>query len=261
MKKITDVVKPVLRPERVLQFGEGNFLRAFADWMIDIANEKTGFNGSVAAVKPREGEMSGAFRGQQGLYTTVIRGVREGKTVTEFRAVTSLSRCISAYTQYDEFMDCAENPDLRFVISNTTEAGIAYNGEDRPDDRPQRSLYFQKKGMLPPAITFSLAALIAFYRGKGPERGELQGRRNGEPYSIKDEEGILRRFAALYAEDPVEPGAARKIVHAVLAAEDWWGEDLLALPGLEDAVTGYFTAIWKRGVRSVLEQLVAGQAG
>jgi tagaturonate reductase len=473
--------------------------------MIDVVNEKTGFNGSVVAVKPRAGELDGAFGSQRGLYTTVIRGVREGKRVTEFRAVTSLSRCISAYSQYDAFMGCAENPDLRFVISNTTEAGIAYNGEDRADDRPPRSFpgklcaflykryeffhgdsakalvlipceliekngdklkeiveryarewklgegftrwleecdfcnslvdrivpgypreeakaleeelgytdalldaaelfylwvietkrdhraelpleqaglnviwtddlsfyrtrkvrilngahtlsvpaaflygldtvedcikdplifglmkkgvfeeiipsmletneanntgeaedltryaedvlerfanpyirhlllsitlnsvskfkarvlpslmaYYQKKGTLPPALTFSLAALIAFYRGKGNERGELQGQRNAEPYPIKDDEGVLRRFAALYADttDPAEPGAARKIVHAVLASEDWWGEDLAALPGLEDAVTGYVTAIWQHGIRAVLEQLVTGREG
>ncbi|MDR0732294.1 MAG: tagaturonate reductase [Treponema sp.] len=143
MKKISEALRPVQRPERVLQFGEGNFLRAFADWQIDIANEKTGFNGNVVMVQPREhgpGEAMGEIiNAQRGLYTTVLRGLREGKTVEEFRAVRSVSRCLDPYARFDEYLGCAENPDLRFVISNTTEAGIAYRAGERLSDRPPRS--------------------------------------------------------------------------------------------------------------------------
>jgi tagaturonate reductase len=495
MKAINEAVKPVTRPEKILQFGEGNFLRAFVDWMIDIVNEKTDFNGNVIVVQPRKRNMLEALQAQQGLYTTVLRGVREGKTAEEFRAITSISRCLNCYSQYDEYMRCAENPDLRFVVSNTTEAGIAYNAEDRPDDRPQRSFpgkvaaflhkrfchfhgdpakalvfipcelidkngdklkelverytrewnlgdefarwleacdfcnslvdrivsgypqeeaaalcektgytdklldagelfhlwvietkkdyraelplvqaglnviwtsdmsfyrtrkvrilngahtlgvpaaflyglntveqcirdplilglmkkgifdeiipsmdrdgdageltryandvlerfanpyirhlllsitlnsvskfrarvlpsltgYLRKTGKLPPVLTFSLAALIAFYRGGDLANGELWGSRNNEAYPVRDDEAVLKRFAALYkaAGNLADPAEARKIVHPVLAAEDFWGEDLSVRPGLEDAVTGYFAAIWKSGIRFVIEGLVS----
>jgi tagaturonate reductase len=139
MKEISEAVKPVKRPEKVLQFGEGNFLRSFVEWMIDIINEKTDFNGNVVIVQPLEQGMGDLINAQKGLYTTVLRGVQNGKTVEEFRAINSVSRCINVYSQFDEYLKCAENPDLRFVFSNTTEAGIAYNADDKISDRPQRS--------------------------------------------------------------------------------------------------------------------------
>jgi tagaturonate reductase len=493
MKTITEAVYPVKRPEKVLQYGEGNFLRAFVDWQIDILNEKTDFNGNVVIVQPLERGMAAHIQKQQGLYTTVLRGVQDGKTVEEYRAVTSVSRCIDPYIQFDVYMACAENPALRFVVSNTTEAGIAYSAGDRLDDRPQGSFpgkvtaflykrfrffdgdpskalvfipcelidknggklkeiveryaeewnlgggfsawlgacdfcnslvdrivpgypkeeaealqqkigyadtlldaaevfhlwvietkedhaaelplaqaglnviwtkdmsfyrtrkvrilngahtltvpaaflcgldtveacvkdplifrlmkkgifdeiipsidgdadelvryagevlerfanpyikhlllsitlnsiskfktrvlpsllgYHKKTDKLPEALTFSLAALIAFYRGSGPVNGELTGSRNGEAYPIKDDEAILKRFAAWYAEaeDFSEPEAARKLVRAVLSSTDFWGEDLSALAGLEEEVTAYFRAIQKSGVRSVIGRIAA----
>ncbi|MDR0386843.1 MAG: tagaturonate reductase [Treponema sp.] len=487
MKPITEAVKTILRPERVLQFGEGNFLRAFADWQIDILNEKTDFNGNIVVVQPLEQGMGDLVNAQRGLYTTVLRGVRNGETVEEFRPVTSLSRCLNPFTQFDEYIRCAENPDLRFVISNTTEAGISYNADDRLSDRPQRSfpgkvtaflfrrfeyfkgdpakalvfipcelidkngdklreiveryaqewrlgeafrawldscdfcnslvdrivpgypaeeaasiceklgyedrllvtaeifhlwvietkndytgelpfaraglnviqtkdmsfyrtrkvrilngahtsgvlaafLYgldtveqcvkdplvagmmkraifgeiipgmdgdgaaltqyagdvlerfanpyikhrilsialnsvskfktrvlpsltgcFAKKGVLPPVLTFSLAALIAFYKGVNPAGREMTGSRNGEAYPIQDDEEVVKRFAALYAAS----GGAGEIAAAVLASKDWWGEDLRAYPGLEDAVSAYLAAILETGIRPVIERLAA----
>jgi mannitol-1-phosphate/altronate dehydrogenase len=141
VKNICQVLETVKRPERVLQYGEGNFLRAFADWQIDILNEKTGFNGNVAAVQPRsrEGGFGELINAQRGLYTTVLRGLAEGRKTEEFRAVRSLSRCLNPYTRFDEYFDCAENPDLRFIFSNTTEAGIVYRPGESLGDRPQVS--------------------------------------------------------------------------------------------------------------------------
>jgi tagaturonate reductase len=139
MKDITEVLRPVSRPEKVLQFGEGNFLRAFVDWQLDIVNEKTDFNGNVVLIQPLEQGMGEVLNAQSGLYTTVLRGIQNGRAVEEFRPVGSVSRCLNPYSQFDEYLGCAENPDLRFVISNTTEAGIAYNPADRLSDRPQRS--------------------------------------------------------------------------------------------------------------------------
>ncbi|MDR0759665.1 MAG: tagaturonate reductase [Treponema sp.] len=491
MKKITDAVQTVSRPEKVLQFGEGNFLRAFVDWQIDILNEKTDFNGGVVLVQPLEQGMGDVINEQKGLYTTILRGVRTGKTLEEFRAVTSVSRCLNPFTQFDEYLRCAENPDLRFLVSNTTEAGIAYNAADRLSDRPPQSFpgkvtaflfrrfehfqgdparalvcipcelidkngdklrelveryagewrlggafltwlgscdfcnslvdrivpgypteeaaslgeklgyedklltaaeifhlwvietrgdysgelplaraglnviqtqdlsfyrtrkvrilngahtssvlaaflcgldtveqcikdplvvqmmrraifeeiipsidgdaaelthyandvlerfanpyikhrilsialnsvskfktrvlpsltgYYAKKGGLPPVLAFSLAALIAFYQGGNLAGREMTGSRNGEAYPIQDDEGVLKRFAGLYAEagEAPDPGGVRKIVNAVLSSADWWGEDLRAYPGLEDAVCGSLTAILTDGARSAIERL------
>jgi len=139
MKAIHETVQAVARPEKILQFGEGNFLRAFVDWMVDITNEKTDFNGNVVMVQPLERGMADMINAQKGLYTTVLRGVQEGKEVAELRPIRSVSRCLNAYAEFDEYMKLAESPDLRFVISNTTEAGIAYGAGDRLEDKPQAS--------------------------------------------------------------------------------------------------------------------------
>jgi mannitol-1-phosphate/altronate dehydrogenase len=89
--------------------------------------------------------------------------------------------------------------------------------------------------------------------------GELQGRRNGEAYPVKDDEDILKRFAAWYAGagEPADDAAARRLVHAVLSAAGFWGEDLAAVPGLEEAVSAHFAAIQTHGVRSALEGIVS----
>ena len=139
MKGIVETVKTVDRPIRVLQFGEGNFLRAFVDWIVDNLNEKAGFDGNVMMVQPLANGMGDMINAQKGLYTTCLRGIQNGKPVEEFRQITSVAGCINPYNDYDAFASQAENPDLRFVISNTTEAGIAYHAGDRLEDRPQVS--------------------------------------------------------------------------------------------------------------------------
>ena len=139
MKGIVETVKTVDRPIRVLQFGEGNFLKAFVDWIVDNLNEKAGFDGNVMMVQPLANGMGDMINAQKGLYTTCLRGIQNGKPVEEFRQITSVAGCINPYSDYDAFASQAENPDLRFVISNTTEAGIAYHAGDRLEDRPQVS--------------------------------------------------------------------------------------------------------------------------
>ncbi|HYE82321.1 MAG TPA: tagaturonate reductase [Clostridia bacterium] len=123
-------------PEKILQFGEGNFLRGFVDWMINAVNERELFNGRVVVVQPLEQGLSEVLNRQDGLYTLYLRGIQAGKVVEEKNIISSISRGINIYSQFDEYLKCAENPDLRFIISNTTEAGIAYNPNDRADDRP-----------------------------------------------------------------------------------------------------------------------------
>lgn len=118
------------RPVKVLQFGDGNFLRGFVDWMIDILNEKTDFNGDVQIIRPlRKGRPTGANE-QDGLYHVQIRGLQKGKTVSENRLISCVASAINPYTHYREFLESAENPHLRFIVSNTTEAGLKFNPSD-----------------------------------------------------------------------------------------------------------------------------------
>ena len=139
LKAINEVYNKQSRPEKILQFGEGNFLRAFCDWMIDLVNEKTDFNGNIVVVQPLDKGMVEMINEQDSLYTTVLRGIQDKKSVSEKRTITSISRCLNPYAQYDEYMKCADNPDLRFVISNTTEAGIAYLEGCKLEDTPPAS--------------------------------------------------------------------------------------------------------------------------
>lgn len=139
LKSIKDVVKTVKRPEKILQFGEGGFLRAFIDWQIDIVNEKTDFNGNVVIVQPLPKGMVDALNDQNDLYTTVLRGMKDGKPTVETRTIKSISRAINPYTNYDDYIALASSPDLRFVISNTTEAGIQYDPSVKLEDKPQSS--------------------------------------------------------------------------------------------------------------------------
>lgn len=129
-----------LYPERIIQFGEGNFLRAFVDWQIDLLNEHTDLNAGVVIVRPIQSDFPPSLSTQDGLYTTIIRGLNEkGEAVSDARLIRSVNREISVYDHYDEFLTLAHNPDMRFVFSNTTEAGISYHAADKFDDAPAAS--------------------------------------------------------------------------------------------------------------------------
>ena len=126
-------------PERVLQFGEGNFLRAFVDYFIDVLNEKTDFNGKVVLCQPIEQGLSDMINDQEGLYTLFLRGQENGEKVNNKRVISSVSRCLNPYKEFDKLMECAANPDIRFIVSNTTEAGIAYDPSCKLEDKPASS--------------------------------------------------------------------------------------------------------------------------
>lgn len=134
--KITDKATVRDCPIKVLQFGEGNFLRAFADYMIDITNEKGVFGGNVAIVKPIDFGSLDAFREQNNLYTVVLRGKQNGDVINESRIVSSVAKVMDARKDYAEYMSLAGLDSLRFVISNTTEAGIVFNETDTMDGLP-----------------------------------------------------------------------------------------------------------------------------
>ena len=125
----------VIRPERVIQFGEGGFLRGFVDWMIQKLNDNGTFSGNVVVVQPIKDGLCDMLTAQNCGYTHIIRGV-EG---VEKTIVNSISRCVKPYDDFASYLALAENPDFRFVVSNTTEAGIVFSDEDKITDAPPKS--------------------------------------------------------------------------------------------------------------------------
>ena len=121
--------------ERVIQFGEGGFLRGFADWMLQIINENTDFDGKVVVVQPIERGMCDMLEAQGCVYTHLCRG-SEG---VDQKKIDVISRCVKPYEDFDAYMALAENPDFRFVISNTTEAGICFEEDNKITDKPAKS--------------------------------------------------------------------------------------------------------------------------
>jgi len=130
---------PEQLPERVIQFGEGNFLRAFGDWMIHLLNKQNLFNGRVVVAQPIKEGLADMVNAQDGLYTLLLRGLRDGQPVEEKEIISSISRCLNPYTQWDAYLKCAEDPLIEYVISNTTEAGITFDKEDKFENQPPTS--------------------------------------------------------------------------------------------------------------------------
>lgn len=122
----------VKRPIKAIQFGEGGFLRGFADWMLQKLNDMGEFNGNVVVVQPIEQGMCDMLSAQNCLYTHIIRGA-EGVETTK---VDVLSHCVKPYENFEEYLSLADNPDTRFIISNTTESGIEFRDTDKADDIP-----------------------------------------------------------------------------------------------------------------------------
>lgn len=127
------------RPIKVLQFGEGNFLRAFVDYMIDIANEKGEFDGDIVLVKPIEFGTLDRFHEQECQYTVQLRGRVDGEPKKINRIVTSVTDVVDAYGEYEKYADFAKLDTLRFIVSNTTEAGIVYDDTDKIELNPPKT--------------------------------------------------------------------------------------------------------------------------
>ncbi|MGL5278311.1 MAG: tagaturonate reductase [Cetobacterium sp.] len=124
--------------EKVIQFGEGNFLRCFFDWQLDIINKNTNLNAGVAVVRPIDFDAVPLLDTQDGLYTAIIRGINEtGEVVKDYTIISSINREIPVYKNFQEYLQLAHNPEMRFIVSNTTEAGIAFSAEDKYEDTPQ----------------------------------------------------------------------------------------------------------------------------
>ena len=125
--------------EKIIQFGEGGFLRGFADWIFEITNEKTDFSGSVVVVQPIKEGLCDTLMSQGCEYTHIMRGLKDGAPLVEEKKISVISRCINPYEDFKSYLELAENPDLRFVVSNTTEAGIAFDERDTLFDSPPSS--------------------------------------------------------------------------------------------------------------------------
>ena len=125
--------------EKVMQFGEGNFLRAFVDDFIDIANEKAGFGGKVVIVQPIAQGLTDLINRQEGLYTLYLRGSEKGVKVDDKRVISAVSRCVNPYGDWDKVLEFARSDDLEIIVSNTTEAGIVHDAESAFDQAPPAS--------------------------------------------------------------------------------------------------------------------------
>ena len=130
------MLSKVNRTERIIQFGEGGFLRGFFDWMLQLMNESSDFDASAVVVQPIENGLCSLLAEQNCVYTHVMRGMRDGEAVVEKKLIDVISRTVEPYRDFDEYLALAENPDFRFIVSNTTEAGIAFSAEDTPESAP-----------------------------------------------------------------------------------------------------------------------------
>lgn len=175
-------------PEKFIQFGEGNFLRAFADWIIHQMNQKLDFNAGVLVIQPRNKDTVYRLMEQDGLYTVLLNGIDQGALVDRAEVVSSIVRGMNSYKEFDAYLMAADNPELQFVLSNTTEAGIAYEPKDKFDDRPPSSF--------PAKLTRFLYQRYKTFKGD-PEKGLYI-----LPCELIDRNGdVLKEIILLLAED------------------------------------------------------------
>lgn len=126
-------------PERIVQFGGGVFIRAFVDWIIQHLNEQAAFNSSVVIIKPTSQGSYDQFNLQEGLFHVQLHGLQEGTLVTDRKLITCVTRAVNPYSEYDSYLALARQPDIRFIISNTTETGLTFAPDDQFTDTPPAS--------------------------------------------------------------------------------------------------------------------------
>jgi len=126
----------VKRIDKIIQFGEGGFLRGFVDWIVQLTNENSDFNASVRVVQPIEKGMCKKLEEQNCVYTHIMRGMKDGVPTVEKKVIDVISGTVEPYEDFDAYLALAENPDFCFVVSNTTESGIAFCAEDTPEKAP-----------------------------------------------------------------------------------------------------------------------------
>ena len=144
-------------PVKIIQFGEGNFLRAFIGYAFQTLNENAGFNGGIAVIQPIENGLVQILNNQDGLYTLFMKGVKKGKEIEEKELISNIVKGINPYTHFNEYISLAKEESLEFVISNTTEAGIAYV--------PGDSLSMQPPASFPAKLTVLLYERYKYFKG------------------------------------------------------------------------------------------------
>ena len=154
------VFEKVSRPERVIQFGEGGFLRGFVDWIVQILNEKTDFNSNVAVVQPIAQGLCDKLEEQNCTYTHVMRGLAGGELCVDKKVIDVISRTVKPYDNYDEYLKLAENPDFRFIVSNTTESGIVFTEEDELTSVPHKTFPAKLTALLYKRFKLELGGFI-----------------------------------------------------------------------------------------------------
>ena len=150
LPKINEVEKKVVRPVKVMQFGEGNFLRAFVDWIINSVNKAGSFDGGVVVVQPMPFGRVKELNEADDLYTLYLQGLQDGKAVRVHEVIKTIQDALNPFEEYDKYLKYAESDDLQVVISNTTEAGIAFDENDTdfskcPNSYPGKLLAFLKR--------------------------------------------------------------------------------------------------------------------
>jgi len=174
-------------PIKVIQFGEGNFLRAFVDYIIDKLNTDANFNAGVAVVQPIAGGMVEILNEQDGLYTLFMKGVKKGKEIQEKRLISSIQKGINPYLDYNAYLELAKEEELGFLISNTTEAGIAFNENDTLKGYPHSSF--------PAKVTALLFERFKYFKGDSDKGLCII------PCELIDQNGdILKRIILQYSE-------------------------------------------------------------
>jgi len=141
MKKLNRVNTgfETLLPIKVVQFGEGNFLRAFVDYAFQRLNKEVGLNAGIAMVQPLKEGMVNLINDQDGLYTLFMNGIKKGEKIQDIELITNIVKAINPYTDFADFIALAKEEELQFIVSNTTEAGIEYVESDTPDSQPPGS--------------------------------------------------------------------------------------------------------------------------
>ena len=183
-----NTVKANTYTERIIQFGEGNFLRAFADWMIHEMNKRANFDAGVVVVQPINQGLIKTLNEQDGLYTLYLNGIKDEKAISEHEIIDCVQRGINPYENHADYLAIAKNPDLRFMISNTTEAGIEYNPDDKLNNTPQSSF--------PGKLTALLYERFQIFEGAS-DKGLIL-----IPCELIDNNGgILKRIILQYADD------------------------------------------------------------
>ena len=135
----TIMKKKSARPIKIVQFGEGNFLRAFVDWFLQELNDAGLYHGDVAVIQPQPTGRIKALKAQDGRYTLIQEGMKDGQFTSEIKVIDVLQQFIDPYTAYEAYLKLAEVDTLEFVISNTTEAGIVLDETDLMSNTPPTS--------------------------------------------------------------------------------------------------------------------------